>query len=154
MSDYRRMSVPKIKLESSPAAINNLKSTKHLILDSDRLLKKMHSIKSIETNPELRKILKLTGKKSKISESLKGFTDVYKDYAELINPKNNYIDSLSPLKLPKSLKKSPKIEMIPKKTYNNYKLETMAHFKTAEYRIKKAKESIKIAKQLIYKYIT
>ena len=90
-----------------------------------------------------------------IEEKLKCSVCVYSDYQRMVNPEKNYVNALCPITLSrKSIINNLKSTSTPKKNYDKYKIDTMRVFCKAEFRIKKIKRSIELAKQLSYKIIS
>jgi hypothetical protein len=89
----------------------------------------------------------------KVAEDLNFAPSDYNEYAKLVNPRREYINSLSPEKTKGMGKDSPsKIEKMIREDYMNYKQDTIHLFKKNYFRIKKAKESLSVARQLSCKF--
>ena len=96
--------------------------------------------------------------KSKVSDfnveaDLIDAKNIYDEFQRRINPTRYYIDSLSPEKKHNTLIACrSKFELMPQEEYRSYKIDTMPQFRSTCFRIKKARENIRIAKQLSFKY--
>lgn len=160
----RNLSIPSIKIPkhdqcSKGKSNSSHSSTKKNLICSTRSRVKQPSIYSLislnsQVLPKTTKILnKSILEYVNIDMELRDSQTIYDDYKKLINPEKPYINSLSPKKRNKKLKYSPsKFEMMPAEGYSSYKNETMHLFKNIKFRISKARDTIKIAKQLSCKY--
>lgn len=78
----------------------------------------------------------------------------YDAFKELVKPSErnlNYLCPIDMIKLPMSLC-SPTPSYVPKAIHSNYLKDSMQYLKNTDFRIKKAKEYIKVARRLSKKY--
>lgn len=82
-------------------------------------------------------------------KELKYSMNLYSDYQSLIKPKESNLDYLCP----QISQRTPVQNLLgPKQSYAKYRLASMKLLKTTDTRIKRAKEYLKIAKNLSTRY--
>lgn len=112
-----------------------------------------------KTKQTVRKLAKIKIKNSfsdnvQYQEDLKSNFNHYNAYREMIKPSLkdlNYLCPFDMIKVPLSLC-SPTPSYVPKAIHSNYLRDSMQSLKNTDFRIKKAKEYIKVARRLSKKY--